>query len=133
MKILADTCIWIEYFSKNPKIDPNEFESLLLNNQIVICLPIKAELESGSISKTLKKKLSQTFNFMQFVDPNWNDPKTWEEVSHLADLASKNRIAVSGLVDRMILLSCKQNKEAKLWTLDTKLSRLAKTLNLSFK
>lgn len=129
MKVLVDSSVWIEFFSSRPAIPLDPLESLIEERQIATCLPIKTEVLSGRMSESTRKLLLEAFDAMDFIDLDWNSSKTWEALIEFALLAQKKKASLPGLVDRMILACC-QSAGSPLWTLDRKLSNLAKALKL---
>lgn len=131
MRILADTSIWIESVKKNRLIDADLFESLLLDSQIVTCLPIRAELFSGTMSEILLSRAQVLFDHLDYVDADWNASTTWQALVDLIHEGSRQKIKPAGLVDRMILFSALKS-QCLVWTLDRRLRDLARIYKLAY-
>ncbi|MDL1871451.1 PIN domain nuclease [Deltaproteobacteria bacterium PRO3] len=130
MRVLVDTSVWIEFFGPKDSVSQRALEFLIQEGSVVTCLPVRAEVFSGKINPKLRDRLQKSFDAMDRVDPDWNLVATWDVIANFAARARKSGISVPGLVDRMILASALQG-EARLWTLDLGLQRLAKVLGLS--
>lgn len=130
--ILIDTSVWIEYFSLKSRLSPSTLEKLsnaIIEDEIVIVDPIRAELLSGQIRASKRAELEALFSALKKIDLDWNSKENWDQVIALAGVAMTNRIPVPGLVDRMILLSA-QKAGAVLYTLDKGLLKLSKYVDL---
>ncbi|MCC7343601.1 MAG: PIN domain-containing protein [Deltaproteobacteria bacterium] len=127
---MVDTSVWIEFFVPKDSGARRVLESLIQEGAVVTCLPIRAEVFSGNINPKLRVRLQESFDAMDKVDPDWNRVATWDTIADFAARARRAGIPVPGLVDRMILASALQG-EARLWTLDLRLQRLANALGLS--
>jgi predicted nucleic acid-binding protein len=122
--VLVDTSIWIEFFNLNPEIDLKNLQYLILEQQVVTCNAIYAELSSGHMSQTTNTLFADAFHSMPKVDRNWNDFTVWEELGMMEQTAQKHGELNCSLIDRMIVL-CAREAKVSVWTLDKKLKRLA--------
>ncbi|MBI2335448.1 MAG: PIN domain-containing protein [Deltaproteobacteria bacterium] len=127
--ILVDTSVWIEFFKKSPSIELTQLELFIEEGEVATCLPIQAELFSGEVSPKFEKILQDAFQAMVFVDPDWNSPTTWKNITEFSSKARNLKVGIPKLVDRMILYCAKQSKTT-LWTLDKKLKKLAVSLRV---
>lgn len=130
MRVLVDTSVWIAFFGPKDSGAQRALESLIQEGAVVTCLPVRAEVFSGKINPKLRVRLQEAFDAMDKVDPDWNLIAAWDAIASFADRARRAGLSVPGLVDRMILASGLHG-EARLWTLDIKLQRLAKVLGIA--
>ena len=130
--LLLDTSVWIEYFSPRPKITQQSLTQLrqsILEDEIVMIEPIRAELLSGQVRFSKHSELERLLSALTLIDLNWNARKTWDSLVKLASLAISNRIPVPGLIDRMILLAARESSVA-ICSLDQSLLKLARCLKI---
>lgn len=131
MNVLVDTSVWIEFFSRRPRINLVPLELMIEERRTVTCLPILAEMLSGKPAAATRATITHAFESMTFIDPDWKVLDVWHKVADLAQEAYKAKMPVPSLVDRMILLSARE-AGARLWTLDLKLDRLARFLGVAY-
>lgn len=129
MRVLVDTSVWIEFFGPKDSVSQRALESLIQEGSIVTCLPVRAEVFSGKINPKLRARLKGCFDAMDRVDPDWNLVATWDTIADFPARARRAGLSVPGLVDRMILASGLHG-EARLWTLDLRMQRLAMVVGL---
>ena len=131
-RVLVDTSIWIEFFAKSPKVSQNVLDRLsdrILEQQVVLIQPVRAELLSGHVSKALKGEIERCFDAIEYVDLDWSRRENWEDIIAFASSARKIGLAIPGLIDRMILLSALLSN-ASLCTADKALVKLAKKIGV---
>lgn len=129
MMVLIDTSIWIEFFTYKPVIDPREVECLIEEGRATTCLPIIAEVLSGGMTAAARATISRGLHALPTIDPDWNDEKSWDAIVGFAISARRRQYKMPGIVDRMILITAMQ-AQARLWTLDQPLRRLARALHV---
>ncbi|MDO8461516.1 MAG: PIN domain-containing protein [Deltaproteobacteria bacterium] len=127
--VLVDTSVWLEFFKRKSSLDIAPLELLIEERRVATCLPIRAEILSGEIPAKPREALSQSFEAMLSVDPDWKSFFIWQKVVHLALECRRRKIGLPGIVDRMILVAA-QESGAVLWTLDRKLKNLALSLSI---
>lgn len=130
MKVIVDTSIWVEFFQRqqNPQHPlAQRLWTLLESDQLATLYPIQTEILSGPLTPAHLEIFKEAFSSMTHLDLAWEKKESWQQVAELATKARKKKIAVPGLVDRMILASAIQSKSS-LWTRDKKLLLLAKSL-----
>jgi predicted nucleic acid-binding protein len=128
--VLVDTSVWIEYFKTNPRIQLLDLDVLIMERRVAICRPVYSEVCSGQMNSTTSSLVHSAFLSMPAVDVDWNDFAFWTQLADWAQAAYKNRIPACGLVDRMIVF-CAKTAEIPLWTLDSKLAKLAAFVGVS--
>jgi len=131
MLVLIDTCIWIEYFNRIPKIQVDFVDALILERQVATINPIKTEIMSGNMNTENKKIINNAFDAMEWIDADWNNKETWNKITNLSFIAKKYKIPIPGIVDRMILIAA-QLSNVKIWTLDKSLLTMSKYLDLNY-
>lgn len=127
-RVLIDTSLWIEFFSKRSKLSVDAiaiFSELIINDEVAIIEPIRAEILSGHIVASSKSEIVEALNLLHIIDVDWREREIWDEIIKLAEIARKARLPIPGLVDRMIIMSALR-ADAKLATLDKSLLSLAK-------
>ncbi len=127
MKVLVDSSIWIEFFQTKASFSVQALESLIEERQVATCLPIKTEVLSGKMKPEIRTLVTQAFEAMDFVDLDWSSNETWNRLIEISLLAQRRKVAIPGIVDRMILACC-LNSSIALWTLDRKLQKLSRAL-----
>ncbi|MBI5299568.1 MAG: PIN domain-containing protein [Deltaproteobacteria bacterium] len=130
MIVLVDTSVWIEFFKKSSFAESAQLEMLIEERRVATCLPIRAEVLSGQMSSQNRLVVSQAFQSMHQLNPDWNKQETWEKIIEFAHLAWRNGFGIPGITDRMIALASKETGAA-LWTLDKKLKKLAETAGIT--
>lgn len=101
------------------------------NDECVGCLPIKAELLSGNLNARVKKQVDGLFQSIPLIDLNWGEFSVWDQIISISTHCRKNKIALPGIVDRMLFLAARK-ASAKIWTLDGKFLKLARHFGLAF-
>ena len=129
--ILIDTSVWIEFFkSQSATINPHIIELLLEEEKLATCFPVITEVLSGDMSNKNRAIAWEGFTSMTSFNLDLNSKHTWEELIELAHLTKKYKLALPGLIDRIILLTAKKY-HLDLWSLDKKLIHLAQNLEIS--
>ncbi|MBI3534517.1 MAG: PIN domain-containing protein [Deltaproteobacteria bacterium] len=129
-KILVDTCVWIEFFSKKSYLPEKEMNQLSewIKEQLVSTIePIRAELLSGLMADNTDCRFC--LDALEYRDLPWRDRETWDQLIDIAKFANKRKLKTTGLIDRMILLSAIESGD-QLWSLDRALIQLAKHLGI---
>lgn len=129
--ILIDTSVWGEYWKAKSDTLVNTVDTLLFEGNVACCYPIKAEIASAQIEKKYLLKIMDGLNYAIVADLDYKDEHTWLNAAKLAQEAYQHKIPPCGLIDRIILL-CAMKHHLKLWTLDTKLTRLATLVGANF-
>jgi predicted nucleic acid-binding protein len=116
-KIIADTCIWIEFLKNNP-VFFTPMQDLLEKNNIFAVECIFGELLQGAKSKREIELITAYWNIL----PKLNEENIWIEAGMYS--GEKNFFEKGiGFIDSVLLvLSLKNN--LKIWTIDKKLSSL---------
>lgn len=119
--VLVDTSIWISHFRKSNA----SFESLLANDQILSHPLVLIELACGSPPSPRFKTLSYIKKLQQATIA------TPEEILALIE---QHQLQESGCgaIDVSLLASTLLSKNARLWTLDKSLEKLAIRLDISY-
>ena len=135
LPVLIDTSVWIEYFSPRPKISQetlSHLRQLILDDEVLIIDPIRAELLSGQIRLSKHSELDRLLSSLTQIDLNWSLRETWDSLVKLASDGISNRVPVPvpGLIDRMILLSASRANVA-ICSLDQNLLKFARFLKIN--
>jgi len=78
--ILADTCIWIEYFKGSPKIK-EEVEFLVHEHSLCVCGIVVYELFQGIKDQKEKEMVQSGFEAFSYLEMN---RATWERAANLS-------------------------------------------------
>lgn len=119
--VLVDTSVWVAHFQCS-----NDSLKTLLINDDVYCHPlIIAELACGTPPQPRKKTLN---------DLSLLKTATIATMEEVLTLVEQNALygRGCGYIDIALLTSALLSKETKLWTLDKRLSNLAKELNINY-
>lgn len=133
--MLVDTSMWVEFFSLRPRASAASIAQLradILEDRAVIVEPIRAELLSGHIRQAQRTTIVRALAAMRSIDLDWNAREHWNEIIALATTATKHRLAIPGVVDRMILLAA-QKAGATICTLDKSLTALASVVGVALR
>ena len=119
--VLADTSVWVAHFRKSN----TSFESLLINDQI-LCHPlVLIELACGSPPAPRSKTLSyiQKLQQAKVATP-----------AETLDFIEKHQLQESGCgaINVSLLASTLLSENARLWTFDKSLEKLAVRLGVSY-
>ena len=131
--IIVDTSVWIEYFSRKSKIPQSTLDELdqwIEDGVVGMLKPIEAELKAGVIQRSKRSHFERVTSALERLDPDWNSLETWDTASSFVAICRKKSLPLPGLIDRLILTSCKLSG-AQLFTLDLNLARLARAENLA--
>ncbi|MGA1870425.1 MAG: PIN domain-containing protein [bacterium] len=79
-KIIADTCIWIEFFRSKSEISES-LKDFLSHNQVVVTGVILAELLQGVKTGKEREIIIDTFNFLEYIETT---KELWIETGKLA-------------------------------------------------
>lgn len=129
MKVLVDTSVWIEFFSRRSIVDVTALTVLIESRQILTCFPIMAECLSGRTVAAERATIQRAFFSMDRIDVDWNREENWLQIADLSSALRERRVKSPGLVDRMILL-CTKTADAAIWTLDKTLKKAAEAIRL---
>jgi len=116
--ILADTSIWVDYLRNRNQ----GMEKLLGRGQILMHLFIVAELSLGSLHNR-QKRLSDMESLLEVRVAQLNEVRQMIEAH---TLYSKG----IGLIDAHLIASCLLTPGTQLWTRDSSLEKVAKTLGI---
>ena len=131
--VLIDTSLWIEFFSKNPRISPHlllQLSHVIAEGEAALIEPVRAELLSGHIIPKVRDEIEKAFDALDMIDRDWGSRDIWEEIISLADTAKSKRLPIPGIVDRMIVLSA-LHAQATVASLDKGLIKLAQAIGIS--
>jgi predicted nucleic acid-binding protein len=128
--ILPDTSVWIDYLRATPSSrtglsasPAEELDTLIQDEQIVICGPIIAELMAGARGRQ-RDELAQQLGAHPWIDIKHAD---WLAVGHAA-ATLQERGQMTPLIDIQIAV-CAISAKAELWTLDRDFERIAENLD----
>ncbi|EEL3199961.1 VapC toxin family PIN domain ribonuclease [Salmonella enterica subsp. enterica serovar Typhimurium] len=121
MTILVDTSVWVDHFRNRN----DGLIQLLSGDQVLIHPMILAEIACGTPPVPRLRTLGDLGLLPQCHQANITEVMTFIENEKLYGLGC-------GLVDITLLASTLITPGAKLWTLDKRLERLAKRLNVSY-
>jgi len=121
MAILVDTSVWVDHF-KNRN---DGLEQLLWMDLVLIHPMILAEIACGTPPAPRLRTLGDLGLLPQSYQASIVEVMTFIENENLYGLGC-------GLVDITLLASALITPEARLWTLDKRLEKLAKRLNASY-
>ena len=130
--VLIDTSVWVEFFSKRPKISIETIASLkelISNGDAVIIEPVRAELLSGHILPPLRNEILSALDVLDMIDLDWNSRNTWDDIIALADISRGHQLPIPGIVDRMILIAA-LNASVQIASLDRGLMALARAMKI---
>jgi hypothetical protein len=130
--VLVDTSLWIEFFSKRPKIPHSSIVALkevISNGDAVLIEPIRAKLFSGHILPRLEEEVIYALGALHMIDLDWNSRTIFNEIITLANIAKANQLRIPGIIDRMILLAA-INSAASVASLDQGLLALARKIKI---
>jgi hypothetical protein len=116
--ILADTSIWVDYLDSR---DP-EMERLLGSGQIAMHPFIVAELALGSLHNR-RKRLEEMESLLEVKVAQL------AEVRHMIERHALYSKGI-GLTDAHLIASCLLTRGTQLWTRDSALRKVAKTLGV---
>ena len=119
--VLVDTSVWVAHFRKSNE----SFESLLINDQI-LCHPlVLIELACGSPPAPRSNTLSYIKRLQQ---------ATVATPTEILEFIEKHQLQESGCgaIDVSLLASTLLSENARLWTLDKNLEKLAIRLGISY-
>ncbi|EGU4502709.1 PIN domain nuclease [Salmonella enterica] len=121
MTILVDTSVWVAHFKNN-----NDGLVQLLNRDLVLIHPmIIAEIACGTPPAPRQRTLSDLGLLPQCYQASIAEVIAFIENKKLYGLGC-------GLVDLTLLASALITPGARLWTLDKRLEKLAKRLNVGY-
>jgi predicted nucleic acid-binding protein len=116
--ILADTSIWVDHLRSS---DP-EMERSLGNGQIVMHPYIVAEIALGSLHNR-RKRLDELEALLEV------EVAQLGEVRHMIEAHALYSKGI-GLTDAHLIASCLMTPGTQLWTRDSSLRKVAKTLGI---
>lgn len=116
--IVADTCIWIEYFRGEPVIS-KKLETLIKRDTVYICGIILYELFQGLKDVAEKTMLDDAFRGLPYVEMKWD---TWEGAGILAKELKKSGITLPPSDIFLAQLSIENN--FKIFTIDSHFRRI---------
>ncbi len=111
-KIIADTCIWIEFFRTKSKIS-EQIKEFIADNLVVGTGIILAELLQGIKTNKERKIVVNTFNALDYIEITKD---IWIESGNLA-----NELRSSGKtipLSDIILASCARKFQYPIFTID---------------
>ena len=111
-KVIADTCIWIEFFRTKSDISIH-MKELISNNLVVGTGVILAELLQGAKTNKSRDIIVDTFNTLEYIEIT---KKLWIESGNLArELRSKGKtIPLSDI----IIACCAKKYRYHIFTID---------------
>jgi predicted nucleic acid-binding protein len=122
MNVLVDTSVWVAHFRKANA----DLAKLLVSNQVLGHPLVLAEIACGTPPSPREQTLGDLALIGQAHAASFTEIMTFIESEKLYGLGC-------GFVDIALLASACITPNAKLWTHDKKLMRLAKRLNVDFK
>lgn len=131
MTVLVDTSVWIDFFAKPPRHHADFLETLLSQDLVATCQPIKAELLSGWFDAKSRLVVERTLNDLPALDLNLSLEIVWQKIIGIAHECQKKKMKIPGIVDRMIILAALEF-QTTLWTHDKSLKKLAVFKNCNF-
>lgn len=121
MKVLVDTSVWVEHFRNGlPALPP-----LLAMDAVLIHSYVLAELACGTPPAPRNRTLMDLARLRPSAQVHQDELLDFIEREKLYGLGC-------GMVDLALLASTRLTPEARLWTLDTRLSALAQRFNVAF-
>lgn len=89
-KIMADTCIWIEFFNTQSDAG-NALESLIIGNSVITCGIVLFELMQGVKSETEKSTILNAFSELPYIEM---DSGLWQKSASLSGSLRKKGITI---------------------------------------
>lgn len=130
---LIDTSVWIEYFSKRPRISDESISfinEIICNGDVVLIEPVRAELLSGHILPQRKDEIVAALDMLDMIDLDWNSRNTWDDIISLADVARNKNLPIPSIIDRMILIAA-LNANVQIASLDRGLLRFGLEMKIN--
>ncbi len=113
INVIADTCIWIEYFKGSPKIK-EELEFLIHEHSLYLCGIVIYELFQGIRDQKEKDMVQNDFEAFPYLEMNRS---TWESAANL-NLSLRSRGITLPSSD-LILASLAIENKCMVFTKDT--------------
>jgi hypothetical protein len=111
-KVIADTCIWIEFFRTKSELS-NRMKNLIANNAVVGTGIILAELLQGIKTNKEREIIIDIFNTLEYVEIT---KELWIEAGNLA---SKLRsIGKTVPLSDIVLACCARRHQYAIFTVD---------------
>jgi len=116
--ILADTSVWVAYFRASDPHLVAHLKALLEEDQIVLGIPVKLELLSGS-SKKDQAQLRRVLSALPLLFPSEN---TWRRMEEWIEKAVScgERFGIADL----LIAALAADHSALLWSLDSDFERM---------
>jgi hypothetical protein len=119
--VMADTCIWIEYFNRPGGRVSQHLGELIQAERVALAGPVLAELLSGTRTKKELDLINTTLEILPFYE---TDRKAWETAAMIM-LQLKNQGKTVKLIDALIASLCIANK-LYVYSVDKDFDRIAR-------
>lgn len=124
MKVLIDSSVWIDVFSRRPTVPLEYFRGTLDAHVVVTIQAIINEVLAGAVSSRAATQVIRILGACDPVDPSWDDAGSWNALLEIARKARSAGISPAGVVDRMVVFAARSSG-ASVWTLDKGLRRIS--------
>jgi predicted nucleic acid-binding protein len=84
--VLIDTCMWVEFFKKNP-VSENVLEPLLLHNRVFVTGVVIFELIQGIKSEKERLRIAEVLRALNYIEMT---ELLWQKAGELASSLRKN-------------------------------------------
>lgn len=121
MNVLVDTSVWIDHFRNTNR----DLVSLLLSDRVLVHPMLVAELACGTPPAPRDRTLADIRLLQRAEQASLEEVMAFVEREQLYGLGC-------GLVDMVLLASTLITPAARLWTLDKRLSQLARRFNIEY-
>ncbi len=123
--VLVDTSVWIKYFKQGNSIEAIHLDHLIVEDSLVVCDPIKAEILSGVKSiEDYKKVLNWLEGFNNLSLPL----DIWQRASHARFNLARKGIQQS-LIDLIIALTAYEYG-VPVWSLDNDFKSITEVVSI---
>lgn len=122
MKVLPDTSVWIEYLRRGQGGDASELDTLLTQDEVLVCGPVVAEMLAGAAAAD---RLT-LWSFFQAISWAPLGQAEWRQVGEIATRL-RERGMPTPLTDIEIAVSAAAAGVA-LWTRDADFQRVQRAL-----
>ena len=126
--VLADTSVWIDFFSLPGSPFAKELDSYLENNLVCTTDPVITEILSGCRSEKHFRKLNTYLQALPKISPPAN---TWERVALYRFRLARKGVQV-GIPDLLIAITASEHQRV-LFTKDQQFKAISKVIPLELK